>query len=183
MAYFGLLRLLEFPTFTSTWAYTQISLGLSSARRILELINRETDLDQNAAGYSQPMRGEIEFRGVTFIYPDSNDSQVDGSPVLEDISFKVQPGQTVAIVGQTGAGKTTLVEADQPHLRRHRRPGPGGRGGRARLEPGLPALSRSPSSSRISSSSPARSATTSPLASQAATPVEIEAAADAAQAR
>ena len=42
--------MLEFPTFTSTWAYTQVSLGFSSARRILTLINRETDLDQNAAG-------------------------------------------------------------------------------------------------------------------------------------
>ena len=66
VAYFGLLRLLEFPTFTSTWAYSQISLGLSSARRILELINRETDLDQNAAGVSPTMRGEIEFRDVSF---------------------------------------------------------------------------------------------------------------------
>ncbi len=55
------------------------------------------------------MRGEVEFRGVNFIYPDSNDSQADGSPVLEEISFKVQAGQTVAIVGQTGAGKTTLA--------------------------------------------------------------------------
>ena len=48
VAYFGLLRLLEFPTFTSTWAYSQISLGISSARRILQLMNRETNLDQNA---------------------------------------------------------------------------------------------------------------------------------------
>ncbi|MEW5941773.1 MAG: ABC transporter ATP-binding protein, partial [Chloroflexota bacterium] len=50
VAYFGLLRLLEFPTFTSTWAYSKISSGMSSARRILELINRETRLDQNASG-------------------------------------------------------------------------------------------------------------------------------------
>ncbi|HMZ07088.1 MAG TPA: ATP-binding cassette domain-containing protein, partial [Anaerolineales bacterium] len=49
------------------------------------------------------IRGEIEFRNVSFHYPGSDN-------VLEDISFKVKPGQTVAIVGQTGAGKTTLVK-------------------------------------------------------------------------
>jgi ATP-binding cassette, subfamily B, bacterial len=125
VAYFGLLRMLEFPTFTSSMAYTQISLGLSGARRILDLINRETNLDQNAAGRTAAMRGEIEFRGVSFHYPatphnaeDSRGISEDdtlpgdvraGEEVLQDISFRVQPGQTVAIVGQTGAGKTSLV--------------------------------------------------------------------------
>jgi ATP-binding cassette subfamily B protein len=103
VAYFGLLRMLEFPTFTSSFAYTQISLGVSSARRILELINRETNLDQNAAGHAQPMRGEIEFRDVCFEYN-------EGEKILDGITFEVKPGQTVAIVGQTGAGKTSLVK-------------------------------------------------------------------------
>ena len=103
VAYFGLLRLLEFPTFASTFAYSQISLGLSGARRILELINRESDLDQNAAGFDGQMRGEVEFSEVCFEYN-------EGEKILEDISFKVKPGQTVAIVGQTGAGKTSLVK-------------------------------------------------------------------------
>ena len=103
IAYFGMLQLLQFPTFTSTWAYSQISLGLSSARRVLELINRETKLDQNASGRTSEMRGEIEFRNVSFKYP-------DGEPILKNISFKVKPGQTVAIVGQTGAGKTSLAK-------------------------------------------------------------------------
>ncbi|MGA2489266.1 MAG: ATP-binding cassette domain-containing protein, partial [Anaerolineales bacterium] len=88
---------------TSIWAYSQISSGLAGARRILELINRENDLDQNAIGYAQTMRGEIEFRHVTFAYP-------TGEPVLQDISFKVKPGQTVAIVGQTGTGKTSMMK-------------------------------------------------------------------------
>jgi ATP-binding cassette subfamily B protein len=109
VAYFGLLRMLEFPTFASTFAYTQISLGLSSARRILELINQETNLDQNAAGYTGKMRGEIEFRDVSFTYPNPEHG-TEGECILENISFKVKPGQTVAIVGQTGAGKTTLVK-------------------------------------------------------------------------
>lgn len=119
VAYFGLLRLLDFPTFVSTFAYSQISLGISSARRILDLINRETNLDQNAQGYTDAMRGEVEFRNVSFTYtlPTSTgtivsrtNGQEPGEDVLQNISFKVKPGQTVAIVGQTGAGKTSLVK-------------------------------------------------------------------------
>ncbi|MEK6754485.1 MAG: ABC transporter ATP-binding protein [Chloroflexota bacterium] len=122
IGYFGMLQLLGFPTFTSTWAYSQISLGLSSARRILELIKSETKLDQNASGRTSGMVGEIEFRGVSFRYPHPNPSpsgkgargegegQDEGELILKDISFKVKPGQTVAIVGQTGAGKTTLAK-------------------------------------------------------------------------
>ncbi len=103
VAYFGLLLLLDFPTWTSIWAYSQISSGLAGARRILELINRENDLDQNALGNTHAMRGEVEFRHVTFAYP-------TGEAVLNDISFSVKPGQTVAIVGQTGSGKTSLMK-------------------------------------------------------------------------
>ncbi len=102
VAYFGLLQLFGFPTFVSLFSYSQVSLGIASARRILELINRENNLDQNVSGYSGSMRGEIEFRNVTFSYGDEE-------PVLHEVSFKVQAGQTVAIVGQTGAGKTSLV--------------------------------------------------------------------------
>jgi len=111
VAYFGLLRLLEFPTFVSTFAYSQISLGISSARRILDLINRETDLDQNAQGYADAMKGEVEFRDVSFNYALTGAArQGSEDEVLQNISFKVKPGQTVAIVGQTGSGKTSLVK-------------------------------------------------------------------------
>jgi ATP-binding cassette subfamily B protein len=102
VAYFGLLLLFGFPTFTSLFAYSQISLGIAGAQRILDLINQENNLDQNLEGYSKPMQGEIEYRDVTFAYGDRE-------PVLQNISFRVKAGQTVAIVGQTGAGKTTLV--------------------------------------------------------------------------
>jgi ATP-binding cassette subfamily B protein len=94
--------MLGFPVFASLFAYSRISLGIASARRILELINRTTDLDQNKGGFGSTMQGEVEFKNVTFSY-DSNDA------VLEKINFKIKPGQTVAIVGQTGSGKTSLV--------------------------------------------------------------------------
>ncbi len=102
VGYFGLLQLFGFPTFVSLFAYSQVALGLAGARRILELLNRETPLDQNLAGYVAPMRGAVRFDQVAFAY-------VEGKPVLEDISFTVEAGMRVAVVGQTGAGKTTLV--------------------------------------------------------------------------
>ncbi len=102
VAYFGLLMMLDFPTFASMWAYSRISSGLAGARRILELLNREDNLVQKPEGHSNKMRGEIEFRNVSFEY-------LDGEESLRDVSFKVKPGQTVAIVGQTGSGKTTLT--------------------------------------------------------------------------
>ena len=102
IGFFGLLLMLDFPTFASLWAYSRLSLGVAGAKRILELMNRENNLDQNASGYAKTMRGEVEFRDVTFRYE-------SGEPVLENVSFKVAPGQTVAIVGQTGSGKTSLA--------------------------------------------------------------------------
>jgi ATP-binding cassette, subfamily B, bacterial len=95
--------LLDFPVYSSMWAYSQISSGLAGARRILNLMNSEDHLDQNKAGNSKSIKGSIEFRDVSFSYDDKK-------PVLEHISFRVRPGQTVAIVGQTGAGKTSLVK-------------------------------------------------------------------------
>jgi len=102
VGYFGLLLMLDFPTFSSMWAYSRISLGLAGAKRILELMNRENNLDQNVNGYSDIMLGEVEFKNVTFSYEGNE-------PSLNSVSFKVKPGQTVAIVGQTGSGKTTLA--------------------------------------------------------------------------
>jgi len=108
VGYFGLLRMLDFPTFSSSFAYTQISLGVSGARRILELINRENNLDQNASGHTGSLRGEIEFREVSFAHSDPENGDT-ADPIVEQVSFKIKPGQTIALVGQTGAGKTSLV--------------------------------------------------------------------------
>jgi len=111
VAYFGILLMLEFPTWTSIWAYSLISSGLAGGQRILELINRETNLDQNALGITRPLQGGIEFRNVRFAYPvDSAGHAHAGEAVLCDVNFTIQPGQTVAIVGQTGTGKTSLAK-------------------------------------------------------------------------
>jgi ATP-binding cassette subfamily B protein len=102
VTYMGLLRLLGFPTFIGIWTFALAQLGIASARRILALINTETELDENPQGVSQTIRGEIVFDRVTFAY--------DGSSVLQDITFRANPGETIAIVGETGSGKSTLTK-------------------------------------------------------------------------
>jgi ATP-binding cassette subfamily B protein len=101
VAFIGLLNALRFPTFISIFTFNIVQLGVASARRILEMINAESDLDENEAGQIEKSQGAVRFKATTFGY--------NGSAVLQDINFEIEPGTTVAIVGQTGAGKTTLT--------------------------------------------------------------------------
>jgi ATP-binding cassette subfamily B protein len=97
----ALVHVLRVPTFISVFALSQLGAGVASARRILELIRAETDLDQNSGGFSRAVSGAITFENVSFGY--------DGGPVLQDVSFQANPGETIALVGLTGAGKSTLT--------------------------------------------------------------------------
>ncbi len=106
VAYMGLMGVLRFPAFISIFTFSLVQMGLAGARRILELMEAETELDENKAGYGAAMRGEIVFENVTFRL----DNAPDGLPVLQEVSFQAAPGETIAIVGQTGTGKTTLTK-------------------------------------------------------------------------
>lgn len=102
VAYVGLLYILRYPTFISIFTFSLVQLGIAGSDRILDLMREETELDENANGHRDEMRGEIVFDHVTFGY--------GGAPILKDVSFTAEPGQTVAIVGQTGSGKSTLTK-------------------------------------------------------------------------
>jgi len=102
ISYFSALAMLGFPTNTSIRSYSQISLGIAGARRLLSTMNSENNLDQNELDHSGVIQGKVNFENVSFAYDGKNLN-------LQELTFAVNPGQTVAIVGQTGSGKTSLV--------------------------------------------------------------------------
>jgi ATP-binding cassette subfamily B protein len=104
----GLIALFGFPVFTSLFAYSQVASGVSSARRILELVNAQVDLDENEQGHAEAMKGSVRFEGVTFHY--RSDETGLARPALQDVSFSIEAGQTLALVGQTGSGKSTVAK-------------------------------------------------------------------------
>ncbi len=104
IGYLGLVSQLRFPTMVSMRVFAIIRAAISSSDRLLELMNRKTEIDENLGGTKKIIDGKITFENVSFTYPGSEKS------VLKNINFEVQPGQTVAIVGTTGSGKTTLTK-------------------------------------------------------------------------
>jgi len=101
--FMGQLSLFGFPVFTSSFSLLRLAGGYAGAERILKVITAQTDLDQNRAGVTRPIEGEIVFDQVDFSYE-------GGKEVLQGISFRVAPGKTVALVGQTGAGKSSITK-------------------------------------------------------------------------
>ena len=86
-----------------TMQYTQLQRSMASGMRIFELLDTEPDLVDAPGATALPrVRGEIEFRNVSFAYTPDED-------VTRNVSLEIKAGETVAIVGPTGAGKTTLV--------------------------------------------------------------------------
>ncbi|GBF75747.1 hypothetical protein PA598K_04177 [Paenibacillus sp. 598K] len=82
--------------------YNMIQAGIAGAERVFEIMDTETEHDEEerqSAG--KPVQGSVEFRGVSFGYGEQT--------TLRDISFAAQPGDMIALVGPTGAGKTTII--------------------------------------------------------------------------
>jgi ATP-binding cassette subfamily B protein len=102
----GLIMFLRFPTFATQFAYPQVASGFASARRILQTLNSETLLDQNRSGHSASMQGDVTFDAVDFGYHEADDARL----ALRGVSATIKAGQTVAVVGQTGSGKSTLTK-------------------------------------------------------------------------
>ncbi len=98
-----LFQLLRFPTFINIFAITVLTLGITAAGRILELLKGESNIDLNPDGYKETIKGDIEFKNISFGYGSS-------SLILKNINFKVSPGETIALVGITGSGKSTITK-------------------------------------------------------------------------
>jgi len=84
--------------------YNQILVANSAAERIFDVLDTEPDIkDQPDADEIPEIKGRVEFKDVTFSY------EKDGETILKDMNFEVQPGETIAFVGATGAGKSTII--------------------------------------------------------------------------
>ena len=91
------------PIRALTMQFTQFQKAMASGARIFDLLDMEPELtDKPNAQVMAPIQGAIEFRDVSFWY-------IPGQPVLQNINLRIEPGESVAFVGLTGAGKTTLV--------------------------------------------------------------------------
>ncbi len=105
VAFIFYLNLLIWPMIALGWVVNLFQRGEASMGRIRAILDSEPRVRPNQGRpLGDEMRGAIEFRNVSFRYPD------DDRPVLEDISFRVEPGETVAVVGPTGSGKSSLVQ-------------------------------------------------------------------------
>jgi ATP-binding cassette, subfamily B, multidrug efflux pump len=97
------LVMLSWPMIAFGWVTNMLQRGLASWKRMLDILDREPAI-ADAPGVrapGEPIRGHIELRNVTFAY--------NGRPVLDGVSAVIEPGQTVALVGATGSGKSTLI--------------------------------------------------------------------------
>ncbi len=85
--------------------YNKLTTNISAAERIFDILDTKADIrDRDGAGKLPQLKGEVEFSHVSFAYADEPERMI-----LKDVSFKVKPGETIALVGPTGAGKTTIV--------------------------------------------------------------------------
>lgn len=97
-------QMLMWPIIALGWIINVIHRGGASWKRLLEILNEQPEVEDAPGLVSGPiLQGEISVRSLSFAY------NLDAAPVLHDISFEVKQGQTLAIVGPTGCGKTTLV--------------------------------------------------------------------------
>lgn len=87
--------------------YNQIITNLTAAERIFEILDTQPDIADAVKVEELPqIQGKVEFDHVSFTYDEGTPAE---TKVLEDVSFQVQPGETIALVGPTGAGKSTIV--------------------------------------------------------------------------
>jgi ATP-binding cassette, subfamily B, multidrug efflux pump len=105
VAFTGYVAYLAWPTMALGWVLALVRRGLSAFGRVADILDTRPGIvdEAPAASSREPIRGDVEFRHLTFRYSE------DRPPALRDLSLRIPAGRSVAIVGPTGAGKTTLA--------------------------------------------------------------------------
>ena len=101
-AYMGLIGMLRVPVALSGFSFGMIFVGTASAKRVLTCIEAKADPPIVRSAYKSRVMGDVLFENVTFGY--------QGVAAIQDVSFRIRPGQTVVVVGQTGSGKSSLIK-------------------------------------------------------------------------
>jgi ATP-binding cassette subfamily B protein len=117
VAFFAYLEMLTWPMIAFGWVVNIYQRGAASMKRLAVILDSEPDIVDGPDEPVGALKGRIEFRGVSFRYSgreasgeNGNGSGADGAgDVLSDVDLTIEPGQTVAFVGRTGSGKTTLT--------------------------------------------------------------------------
>ena len=104
-ALFGYIMNILMALMMLSMAFVMIAMSAASAKRIVEVLDEHTDLPSAKQPVQQVADGSIQFDHVTFKYKHGS-----GQPVLNDISFTIQPGETLGIIGGTGSAKSSLVQ-------------------------------------------------------------------------
>lgn len=97
------VNMLTWPVTALGWVTSIIQRAAASQERVNEFLNTQPDI-QNPTNEPFELKGKITFKDVSFVYPES------GTLALDKISFEVKPGETLAIIGRTGAGKSTIAD-------------------------------------------------------------------------
>ena len=102
-AFVGYITLMLWPVQDISRVYAEMQHSIASAERVFELLDTKPEIkDIENAVDLRAINGRIDFERVSFFYE-------EGKPVLDDFNFQVNPGETIALVGPTGGGKTTIV--------------------------------------------------------------------------
>jgi ATP-binding cassette subfamily B multidrug efflux pump len=97
------VNMLTWPVATVGWVTSLVQQAEASQERINEFLKTKPDIE-NKASELTPIKGDIQFKNVSFVYPDTN------IEALKNVSFTVKSGETLAILGKTGSGKSTILD-------------------------------------------------------------------------
>ena len=106
VAFNAYLVMLSWPMIAFGWVTNILQRGMASWKRMLDVLDARPDIDDGAvtpAGRALEIRGAIEIRNLTFTYPGA------GTPALDRVSLRINAGETAALIGATGSGKSTLI--------------------------------------------------------------------------